>query len=260
MNNKKQIFDYLNQDPLRNIVLLKMLATEERGVEMNYFENGRSAGVLMVLPSDHFTYDAQTYPDVDYIVIISADAPDVIAEMLPYIPRDKDIIFKLFTDDAFDVLSQHLELDRQRGFISFSCAADAHFEKRPDVTLFNELDERLLPYFVENGYTEAEVTQWFAEQKAIGFAILQGEQAKSVGMAYQNYGNIWEIGGLHTVHSARRGGNAQKIVETSLNILLAAGKIPRYQIHEANIASRYLAEKIGLRPFLVTDHYLYKGK
>lgn len=79
-------------------------------------------------------------------------------------------------------------------------------------------------------------------------------------MAYQNYGNIWEVGGLHTVAAARRGGNAQKIVETSLNILLAKNKIPRYQCHEANIASRYLAEKVGLRPFLVTEHYRYIGK
>ncbi len=260
MDKNKQIFNYLNQDQLRNIVLLKMLATNDQGIEMRYVENGRSAGVLMILPSHHFSYDAQTYPDKDLIVIISADAPDVIEKMIPYLPQDKDLVFKLFTEDAFDTLSAHFELERQRSFISFSCQPDAQFNKQPDVSVLYKLDDRILPHFVENGYTEKEVRHWFANQQAIGFAIWQGEMAKSVGMAYQNYGNIWEIGGLHTVHSARRGGNAQKIVETSLNILLAEGKIPRYQIHEANIASRYLAEKVGLRPFLVTDHYLYKGK
>lgn len=110
MDNPQKAFNYLNQDPLRNIVPLKMLANNDQGIETHFVGNGRSAGVIMILPSDHFTYDAQTYADADFIVIISADNPDVIKEMLPFIPENNDLIFKLFTEDAFDILGQHHDL------------------------------------------------------------------------------------------------------------------------------------------------------
>jgi RimJ/RimL family protein N-acetyltransferase len=70
---------------------------------------------------------------------------------------------------------------------------------------------------------------------------------------------IWEIAGLHTVEGERHKGYARQVVETALHLLRAQGTIPRYQIREDNVPSMRLAESVGLRQFLTTEHFLLQG-
>lgn len=69
-------------------------------------------------------------------------------------------------------------------------------------------------------------------------------------------GQIWEIGGLFTQPSYRRRGLASALVETALHVLAQRDVLARYQVHEQNLASRQLAEAIGLRQFVIVEHWV----
>ena len=81
------------------------------------------------------------------------------------------------------------------------------------------------------------------------------ETAVCACLAYHNYNNIWEIGALHTLPTARRQGHAQKVVAAAVHHLQINQLRPRYQFHESNHASQQLAKKLGLIPFLTTTHF-----
>jgi ribosomal protein S18 acetylase RimI-like enzyme len=66
---------------------------------------------------------------------------------------------------------------------------------------------------------------------------------------------VWEIGGVHTIPSARRRGLARRVVQTALATLLATGRTPRYQVEATNTASIQLAEALDLAVCLRFEHY-----
>ena len=255
--NHQRVIDYLKKNPLPNIMLLKMAAIYRESITAYYLSVDQSEGILILLPTKKSLYDAQTYPETQTVVMIKSDNTAVTQALLPHIPRQGNLLFKLFSEEDAQLISQQYPLKKQRGFISFTSKPQRTFSAHAEVTVLSELDERLLPMFHKNNYGTVEIQQWFAAQNALGFAIYQQDLPVSVGMAFQNYGDIWEIGGLHTAVTARRQGHGQKIVETALHTLQQQGKTPRFQCHEANVASLYLAEKIGLDPFLLTEHFLY---
>lgn len=255
--NRQKVLTYLNKNPLPNIMLLKMVAMYGESITAFHVSADLGEGVLLLLPTKNSSYDAQAYPQTQTVVIISADNTAVTQALLPHIPRRGNLLFKLFTEEDARLVGQRYSLKKQRGFISFTSKPDRTFTAHPEVVVLSELDERMLPLFHKNNYGTAEIQQWFTNRTALGFAIYQQDLPVSVGMAFQNYGEIWEIGGLHTAVAARRQGYGQKIAETALNTLQQQGIIPRFQCHEANVASLHLAAKIGLEPFLLTEHFLY---
>jgi len=255
VTNYQKVLDYLNKNPLPNIMLLKMATIYRESITTFHISVDQGEGVLILLPTKKSSYDAQIYPETQTVVMIAADNTAVTRAFLPHMPQQGNLLFKLFSEEDAQVVGQLYPLKKQRGFISFTSKPQHTFTAHPEVAVLSELDERMLPLFHQNNYSTAEIRQWFNSQNAIGFAIYRQDVPVSVGMAFQNYGAIWEIGGLHTAVTARRHGYAQKIVETALVTLQQQGKIPRFQCHEANVASLHLAGKIGLEPFLLTEHF-----
>ena len=84
-------------------------------------------------------------------------------------------------------------------------------------------------------------------------------EALSACFAFENYGPVWEVGGVVTAAAHRRGGLGARVVRTALVELGKRGLAPRYQVEEHNTASIALACSVGRAPFVTITHYAYDG-
>ena len=258
-NHKPEVTAYLLRDTLKHIVHLKALSAYSRHIRSHYFSHGSSAGVLFLYPTGITTYESVKYPDMQYVVLISSASPSVTERMLDHIPTNCSFVLKLMSAEDKAIVERKFPLKRVTSFLSYTHSGESRFLSSENVTVAGTLNEDLLPFYRANGYERDEVEGHFKAGSAMSFAVHENSEPVSACMAYQNYGQVWEICGLYTIERARRKGHARSIVETALNRLLANGYIPRYQVDEKNIASRRLAESLGLSRFLSTEHYLCQG-
>jgi hypothetical protein len=105
MQEHQQAIHFLRCNPLRNIVLLKMLTAYPDAVQSHYHQVGDEAGVLLLLPTNAFAYDRQTYPTAQQVVILTATAPSVVSVLLPAIPTGCTLVFKLMDDAVRRVIA-----------------------------------------------------------------------------------------------------------------------------------------------------------
>ena len=245
-SHQPEVTAYLLRDALKHIVHLKALSAYSQHIRSHYFSHGSSAGVLFLYPTRVTTYESVKYPETQYVVLISSDSPSITEQMLDHIPEDCNFLLKLMNPEDKAIVERKFPLKRVTSFLSYTHSPAVNFPGSERVTVSRELDEKLLPFYRANGYERDEVEGYFKSGSAISFAVHEIDEPVSACMAYQNHGDIWEICGLYTINRARRKGYARNVVETALNRLLANGHIPRYQMDEKNIASRTLAESLGL--------------
>ncbi|MFN8486670.1 MAG: GNAT family N-acetyltransferase [Caldilineaceae bacterium] len=254
------LFAFLNQNPLKNIVLLKMLAAYSADCQCFYTEQGTGKGVLLLLPTPVVPYDRHTYPSTQYLVLLSTTGPAMTEALLPFIPHNCKLICKLMDAHDQTVLRQVFQLQRTTAFISYTAANGSQFTADAEVCVSTQPDDACWAIYGSQGHERASMQPLFAMQQAIAFACYAGATPLSVCFAYQNYAAIWEIGSVYTVENARRQGYARRIVQTALHVLLAQQRIPRYQVHEQNAPSLALAEALSLHRFLTMEHFLAEAK
>lgn len=246
---------FLKCDPLRNIVPLKMLTAYPTAIETHYYEAGSAAAALLLFPTSAFAYDRATYPDLDLVVLLAATTLDAAATLLPLIPSQQNLIFKLMDAGVYNLLAEHFALQRVTAFLSYTATQSDAFMPNADVAVADQVDERLVPYFAEQGHDQAELSRYFAGGQARAFTLYQAGEPVAACFTYQNFESVHEIGGVFTLPTQRRKGYAQKVVETAVHSLLTRGCLPRYQVHEINRPSIALAEQMGLTRFVTVEHW-----
>ncbi|CAN5665993.1 hypothetical protein BH10CHL1_BH10CHL1_05490 [soil metagenome] len=249
---------FLNQNPLKNIVLLKMLQAYGALIQCYYVEQASSAGVLLLLPTQAFAFDRHTYPSTEYVVLLSTTGPTATELLLPLIPTACNLVFKLIDQYDRAVIEQRFTLNRVTAYLSYTAPPTHEFATANDVHVSTSLDQACLAIYVAQGHAATDVQQFFATQQAIAFTCYAEATPLATCFAYQNFADIWEIGGVYTVAQARRQGYAKRIVQTALHVLQAQHRTPRYQVHEQNTPSVALAEALGLYQFLTVEHFLYE--
>lgn len=249
---------FLNQNPLKNIVLLKMLQAYGSVSQCHYVEQATTAGVLLLLPTQAFAFDRYTYPSTEYVVLLSTTGAAATEQLLPFIPTTCNLVFKLIDQHDQQVLDQTFKLSRVTAYLSYTAPANGEFPIADDVHVSTSLDAACLAIYVAQGHAAADVQQFFATQQAIAFTCYADATPLATCFAYRNFGDIWEIGGLYTAEPARRLGYAKRIVQTALHVLQGQQRTPRYQVHEQNSPSIALAEALGLYRFLTVEHFLYE--
>ena len=253
-----QVLAYLNRDPLKHIVQLKMLSAYPGDIESFYLTSGSAAGVLLLLPTRVSAFDAATYPSTEYVVMIAADTPEVTGRALTQIPGNCGLIFKLINPRDRAVIERDYSLDHVASYFSYTCSDDLQFIHSSDIVVSDTLAMSLLPMFAENGYLRDELEYYFNSGSALTFSIAESDGPVSACFTYQNHADIWEIAGLYTRENARRKGYAKQVAASALNTLLSRGRVPRYQVLDTNLPSINLARSMGLTRFLVTQHFLSK--
>ena len=245
---------YLERDIFRNIVPLKMLTAFPDAARVHRVRSANGEGVLVLLSATAFEYDRETYPTADLIAIISSDAPGVTRELIQFIPRTEKIVFKLPTDRDLEVIRTHFDLQRTMGFLSFT--SDASFSPDPSVQITLEPGDAVFAAFASQGHERAWLEPLLVSGRAFACALERDGLPESVCFAFQNYGAIWEIGGVLSAPESRGRGLARRVVKTALAELGAHGRTPRYQVIEDNTASIRLVESLGLTQFLSIEHWI----
>jgi hypothetical protein len=87
--------EHLARDPLRHVVLLKQLLAYPEHVKAYRAGDASKTAILLALEASASAYDRQTYREADIVAFISSDHPDLTASLLPCLPSDLGIVFKL---------------------------------------------------------------------------------------------------------------------------------------------------------------------
>ena len=258
-NMNPNLLNFLEKDVLKNIVLLKMLHSYGDQIETHFQQVDGSSAVLLLLPTHAFYYDAHTYPQTKFVVLFSTDNLSANLGLLDAIPQDCNLVFKLMDADVKQSVASRFPLRRVTSFLSYTSLPDMDFALDPEVVVSEQADADCLPIFDAQGHPTATVQKQFANGEAINFVLKRAGQPISACFTYRNYEPVWEIGGVWSDPQARRSGFARRVVASALATLARQNRIPRYQVHEANLPSIHLAEALGLTRFVTLEHFLYES-
>lgn len=247
---------FLQRDVLKNIVPLKMLHAYSPALTCHYVERGTEAGVLVMLPPTVFSYDAEDYPDAEWIVLLSTTGPAAAEALLDLVPPSEALVFKLFDPVDREVVARRFPLRRVTGFVSYTSPAGSVWPPVAGVAVSEALDERSLAIFVARGHDRADVQRRFEAGHAVSLSIMRAGEPDAVCYVYQNFGPVWEIAGVYTSPEARRNGLGRQVVAAALHTLTERSLTPRYHVNEDNAPSVGLAEALGLIPFVTIEHFV----
>ncbi len=257
----QETIDALARAPLRHVVLLKQLLAYPDHVTVHRLADARGAATLVALDTAASAYDRQAYPGAMIAAFIDSDHPDLTAALLTQLPRNACIVFKLSSDADLAPVAARFEVARRTAFISFT--ASGQVLPAPDVLLTSAPDDAAFDLFETQGHDRAWLAPLLASGKA--FACVAGADDEGGGetraacFAFENFGPVWEVGGVVTPPAHRRRGLGARVVRAALGELARRGLAPRYQVEESNTASIALAQAVGLVPFLTIVHYTYDG-
>lgn len=246
---------YLRRDPLRHVVLEKLLRAYAPVADLRYAEVERQPAALILIPQAASPWDSIHYPEIDTIALLAADHARAADQLLAGLPAAR-YVFKIAGMLAQEAVLRRLPARRTTAFISYTADQQTRAVLHPHVLVTSEPGAALLALFAEQGHAPADL--WQACQAGIGLVLSVTADGMVVACCFVQAigGQIWEIGGLFTQPSYRRRGLASALVETALHVLAQRDVLARYQVHEQNLASRQLAEAIGLRQFVIVEHWV----
>lgn len=256
--------DDLARDPLRHVVLLKQLLAYPEHVKIHRVAGPGGAATLVALDASASPYDRQAYPKAAIAAFVSSDHPDLTAVLLSHLPmsdvsRGAGIVFKLSSAADLAPVEARFAVTRRTAFISFTASGGA--AQAPGVRVTSAPGDDAFRLFETQGHDRAWLAPLLENGKA--FACVAGAdddgggETRAACIAFENYGAVWEVGGVVTAPSHRRQGLGTRVVRTTLAELAARGLAPRYQVEEHNTASIGLARSVGLAPFLTIVHYAH---
>jgi len=251
----KTVIDALARDPLRHVVLLKQMTAYPEHTEAHRVSDARGAATLIALKASASPYDRQAYPGAAVVAFIDSDHPDLTAALLRHVPRGVGVVFKLASDADLAPVAARFEVVRRTAFTSFTAAGEA--AAAPDVRLTSAPDDTAFRLFETQGHDRAWLRPLLAGGQAFACVAADGDETRAACIAFENFGPVWEVGGVVAAPAHRRQGLGRRVVRTALAELARRGLAPRYQVEEGNEASIGLARSAGLTPFLTVTHYTH---
>ena len=245
----------LARDALRNIVLLKHLEAYPDHTQTHHVADGGATATLVLLETAVSAYDREAYPAAKYAALISSDAAALTLRLLDGVPNNAAVVFKVAGDAQGAAIASRFDVRQTAEFWSFTSAAP--FERDADVVLTQSPGEAALDLFAAQGHARGWLAPLLASDRAFACTLGLPERPLAVCFAYENYRNVWEIGGVVAPPEFRGRGFAARAVRTALAELSRRGLTPRYQVDRNNVPSVRLAESVGLQQFLAITHFLH---
>ncbi len=199
-------------------------------------------------------YDLETYPSANWVALISSGHRSLTDHLFDFVPKDVGMVFKLAADADREVMAARYRTEGAACFLSYTCNLRFCRDKRVCVT--RAPDEAALDMFEGQGHARAWLQPLLSSDRAFDCIVQVNGRTNSVCFAFENYGRVWEVGGVFTPINSRGRGLARRTVQTALAVLRERGLIPRYQVSADNKASIALANGIGLQRFLRLTHHL----
>lgn len=258
MNEREQARQFLQTKPLQHLVHLKYMHLYGDAIACEIVGSGEAMGVLLHHSVDVTPWDASDYPNAARVLLPTASNEEgarlLADQTLKNFPADTPLVMKFCEPIAKSVFKERWPLQHAKSLLSYTSQSGQDFQRHEGVVISGEFTPALRTLYVRNGYTESELDRYIAGG-AVTFAIYDGDAPICTCFAYQNFEQVWEIGGVHTVNAARRKGYARQAVETTLHYLMGRRLTPRYQAESTNTASIALAEALGLVMCLRFEHY-----
>jgi predicted GNAT family acetyltransferase len=248
---------FLRRDVFRNVVMLKTLTLYPDNVQTFYCEQGQEKGVLLLLETTASSFDHRSYPQTKYVVLAALTQPNMLDALIPHIPTNTNLVFKLTNSALGAILQKTFPFIRTSAYISYTNTRHRTFTPHHDVIVSTNPTEDSYNLFEIQGHPRAEVESHFANGEALCFSLSQETESIAACFTFQNFEQIHEIGGVYTIPAERLKGHARKLVTTALYELMQRDRIPRYAVHESNNASIQLAESLGLESLVTMEHWLY---
>ncbi|MFO1160558.1 MAG: hypothetical protein U1E60_17095 [Reyranellaceae bacterium] len=149
----RDAIDALARDPLRHVVLLKQLRSYPDPVQIHRACGAAGTAMLVALDVAVSAYDRHAYRRAAMAAFVSSDHPDLTASLLPPLPGDAGIVFKLSQETDPEPISSSFALtpttrhrsacpgDRPRSFPDdHPRRARGLIAARDDVTLVGNLE------------------------------------------------------------------------------------------------------------------------
>ena len=249
---------YLESDVLKNLATLKYLIEYREKSEIQLIESADEWALEISMPTSILSYDTITYPSAKQAVFINGNSKDLKQKLLINLP-DEYYILRLSEELGMSCLEDRFHIQKTNTFISYSCSILDTLSRNNTVPRNTQITPQAISLIIKNNYSEAEVRKYF-ENGAAWFGFIEHNEIKSICFVYQNYNNIWEIAGLHTLEPYRHKGYARIVVSSAIKYLLERNLMPRYNVNDNNSNSIKLALSLKMKPFLKIDHYLLNCK
>jgi GNAT superfamily N-acetyltransferase len=249
----QQAIDELARDPLPHIVLLKQLLAYPDHVKVHRVSGSQGTAMLVALDTSVSAYDRQAYPKASIAAFIASDHPALTAALMDHVPQGVGIVFKLSAEADLAAVAARFSVVRRTAFISFTATGSAKADGSVRVT--SAPGDAAFALFETQGHDRAWLEPMLAAERAIAYLLERDGDIQSACFAFENYGPVWEVGGVVTTPAHRRQGLGSRLVATALAELARRGLSPRYQVEEDNKPSIRLALSVGLSPFLTIVHY-----
>lgn len=243
----------LAREPLRHIVLLKQLLAHPQAA-IHRVSGPDGAATLVMVDVAASAWDRRTYPGAEIAAFLSSDHPALTAALLDHVPRT-GVVFKLASEADRAEVARRFALERRTAFVSFTTTE--RMEPDPGVHFTRAPGDRAFALFATQGHDREWLEPMLGDGRAFACVLEHDDRPLSACFAFENYGPVWELGGVVTEPAHLRQGLAARVVRTALAELGERGLLPRYQVEEDNTASIALARSLGLRPFITLTHWAH---
>jgi hypothetical protein len=100
---------------------------------------------LVVLDAQASDYDSKAYPGAAHVVLMNSDQPALLRELLPRIPQNRGVVFKLSSDQDRDIVGERFSIERATSYLSFT--STAAFPADEQVAVGNTASEAMFHMF-----------------------------------------------------------------------------------------------------------------
>jgi hypothetical protein len=145
MEHTQDVIAFLRTDVFKYIVHLKMIEAYAEHIVCHYEQDGEQIGVVLLLPTQVNPFDAKTYPNSEFVVLLAASDQEILRRLIKNIPLDTRLVFKLVDDMTKRVILQTFPSQRVTAFVSYT-TQESRFHSQPSVVASTSLDKRVLPY------------------------------------------------------------------------------------------------------------------
>ncbi|HEX9897203.1 MAG TPA: GNAT family N-acetyltransferase [Dehalococcoidales bacterium] len=244
---------YLEKDTSKHLSTLKYMSLYRDHADIELIEDVPEWAVLVTVPTNILSYDTETYPKAEKAIFINGSSNELKCRLLHTLPNS-NYILRLNESLDLSCIESQFEILKGNSFISYSCSTFNNSIKS-NISPKAKIPNEAARIIARNGYTKNEIKKYF-DNGAFWFGLTLKNEIKSACFIYQNYGDIWEIAGVHTIETDRNHGYARIVVNSALKYLLERNFVPRYETDAHNINSARLAQSLGMKPFLTIEHFL----
>jgi hypothetical protein len=246
--------EHLNSDRLKHLSTLKYLSLYRDHADVKLVEDSRDWAVLSAFPTGILSYDTAAYPRANKALFLNGTSEELKHDLLASLKPD-NYILRLNEDLDLSRYNVNFKISTGHTYISYTCfpsdrtPGEVTIQPNPDIT------SETIDLFGRNGYTPDDLAGYF-HRGAQWFGFSVNGRLASACFIFQNYRDIWEIAGVHTLEAECRRGFAALVVRSALIYLLDRGLVPRYEAEIKNLASHNLARHLNMKPFLTIRHFL----